>query len=51
MDMKVSTCHDEYRVLYESFVSLDSTPETNIPLHVNCIWNENLEKEKKLKNI
>ena len=35
MGTKEGTCWDEHQVWYESDGSLNSTPETNIALHVN----------------
>ena len=35
MGIKEGTCCDEHRVLYGSAESLNSTPETNITLHID----------------
>ena len=36
-DIKENTCCDEHWVLYISDESVNSTPELNIPLHVNYL--------------
>ena len=41
------TCYDEPWVLYVSDESLNSTPETNTTLYVNCLeFKYNLEEKK-----
>ena len=49
MGIKEGICCDEHRVLYVSVESLNSTPETNITLHVN--WNLNKNLERILKSV
>ena len=48
MGIKEGTCYDEHQVWYVGDESLNSTPETNIALHVNKLEFK-YKLEKKIK--